>query len=244
MGDVDVVVPPDQARRALELLTGAGYSPTGGIEPFGALRVRRALNLAGPGSVGGRLDLHWSTLPGPDPGSGVFDRARTATLLGVPTAVPSPTDTLLGVLAHGTSFDAEPVRWVLDGAFCLQTFGEAVDWDRLVVRARYNRLGRALAVALGALQTQYGSVVPDGVIDALEASPTTPLERALWTLQCHPLPRGQRWPYLLNEWFRARREGYPGGEAGSFVGFVAARVQAQDLPDLVGRIRRHEAPWV
>jgi Uncharacterised nucleotidyltransferase len=206
MGDVDVVVPPDRARRALETLIGSGYWPTGGIEPFGALRVRRALNLAGPGSAGGRLDLHWSTLPGPEPGSGVFDRACGATLLGAPTTVPSPADALLSVLAHGTSFDAEPVRWVLDGAFCLRTFGDAVDWDRFVVRARFNRFGPALAVALGALRSDYGSAVPDGVIAALEGAPTSLLDRALWTLQCHPLPRGQRWPSLFNAWHRARRD--------------------------------------
>ena len=72
-----------------------------------------------------------------------------------------------------------------------------------------------LAIALDALRSQYAAAVPEGVVDALEQRTSTLWDRALWMLQCHPLPRGQRWPYLLNEWSRARREPYPGGRSGA-----------------------------
>lgn len=244
MGDVDIVVRPVDAQKALELLTMAGYSPTESIEPFTALRVRRSLNLAGPGTDGGRVDLHWSTLPGPEPEPGTFDRAQSATFIDVPTLVLSPTDALFSILTHGTSWDPEPVRWILDGAFLLSHFGAAIDWELFVDRARDHRFAWQLAVALEVLDHEYEMKVPAGVVESLRDSDGTLTERVLHHLQRHPPSRGARWPYLYNEWQRARQASYPGGPAGSLVSFVGARLQATDHRDLLQRIWRHSPPWV
>jgi len=244
MGDVDIVVAPGDARRALELLVAAGYRPTGGIEPFSALRVRRGLNLVGPQTDGGGLDLHWTRLLSPERETDVFSRAHTASLLGVPTLAPCSTDSLLTILAHGTSFDPAPVRWVLDACFLLSRPVDAIDWDLLVYRARDGVIARPVATALATLRASFEVDVPPAVLRALSGARGGVVDRLLWKLHEHPLPRGQRWPYLVNEWRLTRAAPYPGGRAGGLVSFLQTRLQATSRRDLLGRIVRHEAPWV
>ncbi|HVA05267.1 MAG TPA: nucleotidyltransferase family protein [Acidimicrobiales bacterium] len=242
MGDVDVVVAPAEARRALEVLIDAGYWPAGRVEPNLALRVRRSLNLTGPGTDGDRLDLHWSILAGPDPGPGVFDRARPVSFLGIPTLAPSPTDSLLSIIDHGTSWHPAPVRWVLDACFLFSSAGPTIDWDLFTRRAQAQPLARQVAVSLAELRTDFQVNVPLPVLRELTRNRGGALDRVLWLAQNRHLPHGQRYPHLMSEWRSARARPYPGGSPGGFVSFLAARLQASRLRELPGRLIRQDQP--
>lgn len=236
MGDVDIVVKPGDAHRALELLLEAGYKSSYGFEPFGALRVRRSLNLSAPGTEGMEVDLHWSTLPGPDAGDGVFHRARPARLLGVPTLVPSPTDLLLSVITHGTNWYPQPVRWVLDSCYLLSWVPEEIDWDLLAQRARHHHYAWQVGLALEALERDYGASIPPGASRSLSGAAGDVIERVMWHFQRDMPRRGVRYLFLFNEWLRARREPYPGGPAGGLLSFVESHVEATGHLDLARKL--------
>ncbi len=236
MGDVDIVVRPADARRALDLLLSAGYKSSFGFEPFGTLRVRRSLNLSAPGTEGMEVDLHWSTLPGPDSGDGVFRRARPVRLLSVPTLVPSPTDLLLSVVTHGTNWYPQPVRWVLDSSYLLSWVPDQVDWDLLAQRARQHHYAWPVGLALGALEHDYGATVPSEITRSLLATRGDAVERIMWRFKRNMPSRGVRYLFLLNEWLRARREPYPGGPAGGLVSFVESHVEATGPLDLARKL--------
>ena len=179
------------------------------------------------------MDLHWSTLPGPDGGDGVFRRARPATLLGMPTLVPAPTDLLLSVITHGTNWYPEPVRWALDASYLLSSVPEEIDWDLLVAQARLHRYAWPVGLALDALQRDYGGAVSPGVPQSLLAAPGSVVEGALWRLQRDLPQRGVRYPFLFNEWLRARRQPYPGGPR-RWLAVVHAKPPGGDEPGRPG----------
>jgi hypothetical protein len=236
MGDVDLVVRPGEARAALELLLNAGFRSVDNIDPVGALRVRRGINLSVPDMEGKQVDLHWSTLPAPAGGDDVFDRGRHTTLLGLPTLVPSPTDLLLSIITHGTNWYPEPVRWVLDSCYILSTQPGEVDWDLLVAQARRHRYAWPVGLALDALQRDYGAAVPPCVARSLLSTQGDVVERAMWRAQRNLPQRGVRYPFLLNEWLRARRQPYPGGPAGGLLSFLEEHLEASGPLDLVRKL--------
>lgn len=236
MGDVDIVVKPGDARRALELLLKAGYTSTYLAEPVGALGVRRSINMGAPAMDGMTIDLHWSTLPSPDASHSVFQRARPAALLGIPTLVPSPTDLLLSVITHGTNWYPQPVRWVLDSTYLLSCASQEVDWELLVQRARHHRYAWQVGLALDALEQDYGAPIPPGISRTLQDAPADFVERVMWLFQRNMPRRGVRYLFLVNEWLRARRQPYPGGPAGGLVSFVERHMEASGPLDLARKL--------
>ena len=236
MGDVDIVVKPSDARRGLDVLVKAGYRSSDGFEPFGTLRVRRSLNLLAPGKDSMEVDLHWTTLPSAEGSDGVFQRARAAELLGVPTLVPSPADLLLSIITHGTNWYPEPVRWVLDSSYLLSHQSTGIDWELLARRARQHHYAWQVGTALVALEDDYGAAVPPGVARSLLSTPGEVLDGVMWRFQRHMPPHGVRYLFLFNEWWRARRTPYPGGRAGGLLSFAESHVEATGPLDLVHKL--------
>ena len=101
-----------------------------------------------------------------------------------------------------------------------------------------------LAIALDALRSQYAAAVPDGVVDALENFTLDPVGPGPLDAAVPPAPSRSALAVPPQRVEPGTSGALSRGEVGSFADFVAARIQAQDLADLVGRIRRHEAPWV
>ena len=206
------MVKPIDARRSLELLLKAGCQPTDGIEPFGALRVRRSINLSVPGMGAKEVDLHWTTLPGCRRGRRRVP-ARQSSLLGVPTVVPSPTDLLLSVITHGTNWYPQPVRWVLDSSHLLTSVPTEIDWDLFVGHARHHRYAWPVGLALDALEHDYGVSVPPGISPLCWLPRVASAKGPCRRFQRNLPARGVRYPFLLSEWLRARRNRTPGPRA-------------------------------
>lgn len=157
MSDVDVVVPPERALEALELLKGRGWSMMpGGKQHWGARPRDMMILAAGAGLVhpdGGELDLQWRLVH-----ESLHRRAETEfwndavpiTIGGQRVLRPSVTDLLFHVIIHGMRpNELSPIRWIADAAMILRKEGDSIDWDRMfrtadTMQVRF-RLGRALA---------------------------------------------------------------------------------------------------
>ncbi len=169
MNDIDIVVPADRARAAGNALIREGFvapQANWGVD----LVLRHAMQHVHPDK--GEADLHWHVLF-ECPRSGCDDHfwkgGTPLTVGGETTLQPSPTDLLIHVIVHGIRWNPfPPMRWIVDAAVILRS-GHAIDWQRMVLFARENRLGRRLALGLAFLKDRFALPVPGDAIARLSA---------------------------------------------------------------------------
>jgi hypothetical protein len=204
MDDIDVLVPPEDAERALSVLTGAGWRS----DPVRALGTDFTTGKAEQlhDRAGRSLDLHryslWQTAADED----FWTASVEIVLLGVPTRSLCPADQLLHVVAHGVGWNRiPPVRWLADAVAIERSAGAALDWNRLATQAERRRLTVSVTAALEQLVAALGFDVPAGVLDRLRSVPTTRLERLAFRAAARPVGGGNRLPVVLDAYLRRSR---------------------------------------
>jgi hypothetical protein len=172
MGDVDLLVRPEDAQRAWQLLVDAGWRPelAGGEQFFEGhhhlvgLVDSRGLNLV--------LEVHRGMLPTPGPfrfdEAEVWRDARAIRLGSSEAWVPSDQHQLLHLCVHfawshmlisGIGRTARDVATLLERG--------DVDWDRFVPLARRTQAASCAYWTLTISRTLAGARVPDRVLEAL-----------------------------------------------------------------------------
>lgn len=243
MADVDVLVPWDDAHRALDLLEAAGWADVGGHDRATLFRRYHGSGLVHPD--GGQLDLHWHLgtpllLPDDERASSDDFWAHAvpfaAATQGIDALTLAPTDMLLHVIAHGLwAGSASTVRWVADARVVIAD-GEAIDWDRLVDQATRRRMAPLVADALRYLVTEVGAPVPPGAVAALQRVGTSRRERRLLRALAGPTEAGAvvgGLPHLRSYWAYTRLKWPAGRAARELPGFIA---------DLWSLDRRRQVP--
>lgn len=141
MGDFDILVPPLQLRRSLQVLQSKhpDFIPASIV---GDADI--ALHHAVPVPLGHPqlwIDLHWrpaAAIRDPAHGQGVFDRSEPAKLLDVDVGIAGLPDHLFILLAHALyNLASRRIDWVAEAALILDRFGRDIDWtefDRLTSR--------------------------------------------------------------------------------------------------------------
>jgi hypothetical protein len=190
MDDVDILVRPRDAERALAVLHALGWTSDERRSLIQVMRLRHALALRGPR---GELDLHWSSLAPRSDDEQLWEDAIPVSLHGVRTSAPSPTDQLLLACAHGLGWSPSRVRWITDAMLVIGTTGEEIDWPGLVERARLRRITLDLAAALDFLKTEFAVAVPASVVAELRRSPVRAGERVAHAIKVAPRRRGAHW---------------------------------------------------
>lgn len=181
MSDIDVLVPHDQAERAIALLDSAGWKPD---EP--TLRTLRWQPVYFPrgwnfsNAAGEKLDLHWRALAtslDPNADQPFWDGAEPFVLGGVETLTLNATDHLIQACVHGLpANNVAPMRWVVDAMMLLRH--GAVDWDRLLENVRKHRVSVMMGHAFDYLRSNFNAPVPDSFRHNLAQSAPEPWERA------------------------------------------------------------------
>ncbi|HTA96326.1 MAG TPA: nucleotidyltransferase family protein [Solirubrobacteraceae bacterium] len=183
MNDVDVLVPSDRTREAIECLRDLGLEPVGDVPAwYVADYAPRFVPSHGFRDEQDRqLDLHWNVLHAsrqPDADDDFWAAAVPIELLGLRTRALCPADELLLVILHGLRWNAIPTyRWVLDAALLAQGVFGPIDYDRLVEQARKRRVTVALRAGLSYLHEIVDVPLPSGVLEALKSARASPLER-------------------------------------------------------------------
>lgn len=174
MYDVDVLVPPDSARAAIESLTRSGWIQFWPAPPELLLPVTHGTLLKDEPDTG--VDLHWYSMWTPVLEQDLWAAAEPIEVAGAATLAPCPADELLLACVHGIWSDGRPVRWVADALAVLRSSPE-LDWDRVLRRARAGAVTLPLALALEYLAEHFDAGVPRDVLAELERMRAPAIDR-------------------------------------------------------------------
>jgi hypothetical protein len=277
MSDLDILVRRGDALRTIAWLLSQGWKAVD-------RRVARRLGIflrvdatgAAPAEVEARilqregiafargtieLDLHWHVLhhrgwPGAD--DAFWDGSTETTVGAARTRIPNATDSLLHVCEHGSRWNkVPPIRWVADALMILRAGDTAIDWGRLVRRARELQVAFALAAMLGYLREHFDAAVPASHLAELRAVRTTWVERAehrmtnrppgelpfLWRLWFEHLRanRGRGWPRTLATFPRYLQYAFDLRRLSELPSFVVVRTATKVAQGFLRTPRRAEA---
>lgn len=192
LSDADLLIAPQDARRAVRLMREHGWTrhtgPFPNLEQFtdeSLPRVVKEITFTNHEHI--ELDLHWRTFdtlhapghPEAFPYTDLYARSQTVSHQGTTYRTPSAEDLLLHLIVHGA--EGSPVkalRWVVDAAVLLQT--SAIAWDALVARAVEYDVVLELTLALNYLHERTYAAIPEAVRDTLHAQPIAPGRRAAY----------------------------------------------------------------
>ncbi len=183
MGDVDLLVRPEQVRDAVALLQTRGFCVlrhSASVLTDVHLFSRKAINLAS--ETVPKLDLHWRAMReirSESEEAAFWESATAVALCGVPTRAMNAADQVLHVCVHEARWCPSPLpRWMTDVVVIFRETGSAFDAARLVECARRLELVSPVKEALECLAANVPDVVPLELVRALgEVSPTRRDER-------------------------------------------------------------------
>jgi hypothetical protein len=190
MDDVDLFVAPEEAPRAVELLSAAGFQYREPRELTDLMRFRHAVALHG--QDGRTIDLHWSALFPRSDDEHLRRDAVAARLGSTRTLAPSPTDQLLLACAHGLGWAPAPLRWITDALLILRAAGDEIEWGELARRSRARKVALAVADALSFLGHEFAVPLPPGLTAELYRG-AGPADRLLHDLKVNRDPSSPIW---------------------------------------------------
>ncbi len=150
-GDLDVLVPRNDADRAQHLLADRGYHPYASMTEAEArehFALEKSREFVRERTV---VELHWDLLHPmhgvPFDAAALRERAVWHALGGSQLRMLSPEDLVIYLCAHGSKHFWERLSWICDVAECLRTYQDAMDWA--VVQRRAGALHAHRMLLLG-----------------------------------------------------------------------------------------------
>jgi len=188
MGDLDVLVRPEQARAALDALTRIGYSRCDAEPHAGDTLVYEVESaLWKPGPIPTLLEIHWGLLDSPHY-QRVLDMAwfwRTALPVrigGADTLILGAEAQLLHLCAHLTLHHAgEGVLWRHDIAEVVHAYRERLDWGLLLAQAQAFDLVLPVQGLLKEIAAQWQAPIPGEILQRLADLRPSPAEVRVYT---------------------------------------------------------------
>lgn len=181
MSDADILVRPRDVAAAVDVLRAHGWRPD--YEPPGWPAEPRG-SWSFQNRDGRELDLHWRAIgvPGSEDNAS-WEATEPLRVLNVETRAPGAADLLVHALVHGLRWNPVPsIRWAADAATIVRVAGEALDWDRVVKRARDARASAAVALGLGYLAQRLATPIPRTALTELQrASNSISARLSLWS---------------------------------------------------------------
>jgi len=190
--DMDVLVPPEHAARAMDVLASDSWQPA---ERFGWYGdeltpelMRRVHAYPMSSERGGDCDLHWhldDDLVASDAVyrsiGQVWERTIPLRIGDSKTAVLDPATALVHACAHGvTRSPAVSIRWIADAYTLVTSPDKPVDWDAVVTIATALRAVLPMRVACDYLVKRFEAPIPPEAYEALSRAPVSVRDRILF----------------------------------------------------------------
>ena len=189
--DVDILVRPADAPKALAVLQAQGFNTTVKLA-FGPSKYAAygAMNL-GRGTDA-QIDLHWRLHNNARDHRQIermWTRRREVSFAGGPASTLDPTDHLLHAVLHGAASAAvSPCRWVAD-AVLLTRCSTPINWGRLLLDAAALGAVRPMQIALPLLVREFDAGIPAEVLERLERLRADTLDRVQHWVRTGPPTR-------------------------------------------------------
>lgn len=189
MDDVDVLVPTERAREAMQVLEKIGWNPWfGPVSEYSNQFLERHYAHTMRDKDGFTLDLHRHMMymdTRQDADVDFWASAITFEFEGIETHALHPSDQLLHLCAHGSVWNPiSPIRWAADAMVLLRN--ATVDWDRFAAQAAKRDLVLAARSEIEYLKTALRAPVPDKVMDALHTLPVSAFDRLQYRVNLLP----------------------------------------------------------
>lgn len=178
--DVDVLVDPDHAIQAQEILTQCGYRYGHDEASFRvvksllkspySLRFLSQIALYGPVTI----DLHWRVFDNGFihlPPDVVYENTSKQEVVDAELTVFNPEMLFIIVCAHGVCSSWWRLKWIVDVAQILHS--QSLDWQRLKGLARITRSERMIALGCSLASLLPGVVVPEAARSIIDSEPDT-----------------------------------------------------------------------
>jgi hypothetical protein len=212
IGDLDVLVHPEQLPAAIDLLDRLAWKPITRSQKWeirnSLLRFRHAQEFQD--TNGQRLDLHWHVLVRFLPvraDEDFWDGAQSITVDGVHSQTLNPTDQLLHVCVHGAAWSpVPPIRWAADAMMILRAAGAKIDWQRLEILATKHRVHLPLRDTLDYLNDHLEASISPVVLERLRSYSSTRQDQREYRAATHPNPLWGRVPMLWIQYWRLTGE--------------------------------------
>lgn len=177
MSDVDLLIHPDDALRAVDVLTAAECRRGSALvrsDFFPRFHYEVELFIPGPQPV--RIDLHARPfrpmrLSRIIPDDAMWEDAAAVDALGARAYVPRPELLFLHLAAHAAFHGCSRLTWLYDLARFARRYDGELDWALLTRRCRDWRLGLAVRSATDAAQSLFGPFIPHEVAADLSHQP-------------------------------------------------------------------------
>lgn len=177
-GDLDILVPLHEVRRAVEILESLGYRPAGdvGVAHLPAfLRSDCEIRLIRE-DVGIAVEIHWAFAPRYfffhlDPNR-VRRRLGHMPLGGRKVKALTPEDLLVFLCLHGAKHVWERLGWVRDVAGLIRRRQSEIDWTAVARLARECGGHKALCLGLHLANDLSGAPLPALVRDEIRSTPS------------------------------------------------------------------------
>jgi len=186
LGDLDLLVRPADAPRALEVLTAHGYAPLHPpLRPASLLEDENEVFLRR--QSGADLELHWSLFDFPHyryhlPMELFWSNARPLAIGGASAWMLGPEDQILHLCAHLVLHhggEQPRLLWFHDVAEVIAHDSGQLDWAALLERARDCDLFLPLQQVLPHLAGEWKVPIPPSILERLQETRPSPAECSL-----------------------------------------------------------------
>jgi len=225
MGDLDVLIHPEDAPSAVSLLRGRGWLPKSGFPKEVRDRFLSARHAHGfDDGAGHEFDLHWHVLAEScekNADKDFWNGAMGIRINDVLTHSLNPTDLLLHVCSHGIRWNnVPPFRWVADAVTILNKSSSDIDWKRFVDLSRSLHLILPLQEALRYLVDLLAVAIPQDVLRSLSSAPISDAEQRFHKIRMQPMNTISPYRMLTFLYLRYSQAAYGTNSKLSYVGFL------------------------
>ena len=208
MGDIDLLIQPNQIRQASETLVSLGYRPISHYAEYEEELLHFGGELAFYKERESLVELHWmleqyERLKGIiriDEGA-LWQRTITYSVNGVTVRTLCLEDQLLTLSIHlGLVHRMQGLKWLLDIDRVIRTFDKSIDWTILLERARQWGISRLLSHVLWLSRERFATPIPPRLCLRPVVGSTTPFGSFLFL---------DRWP---DRFIMLKRILFPSGD--------------------------------
>ena len=187
MADVDLMVRPEHATRARQVLLTAGCR-AGRDQVRDDFFPRYYYEVEVPTSDPAplRIDLHARPLrplryARTIPDDAFWHDAQAADIPGADALIPSAENMLIHLAGHAALHGGYRLRWLYDLQRFVQSDATRIDWDAVVRRSRDWQLSLPVRVGLERAEHVFGPTIPPDAMAALQEAPAGMFDRlTLW----------------------------------------------------------------